>query len=515
MKKFYISTPIYYPSGKPHIGHAYSTILADVLSRYKSLIGFETFFVTGTDEHGKKIQDSAKKMNMTPKEYVDMNSKIFLDLWELLGIKYDRFIRTTEKAHTQAIQKIFSEYYKKDLIYINKWSGLYCVSCEENYTLSQANETPDGLFCQHGHKLSEINEESYFFKMSIFNDWIKNILLQEDFIFPKNRSKELINNFLSDSLTDLSISRTSFSWGINVLENKKHIIYVWMDALFNYITALNYLSDDDQLFRKFWQDKESEKVHILSKEITRFHCIYWPIFLKNLDLELPTKILSHGWIITDSGKMSKSLGNVIDPVALINKYGRETIRYYFIKDMSLENDNTFSLENMIGTFNGDLANNFGNLVSRSLGMLNKYNNNIIPKYNSNNKFNSIIEKLEKMNINCFSYADKMEIASLLNELQNLINVLNKEIEISKPWEMFKENKLEQINDLLYVLFKTIESISFWLQPILIDSIKQIEIQTNINISDLTYKQLNNKDSISNIKCSLSSPIFKRIINEDE
>lgn len=510
MKKFYISTPIYYPSGKPHIGHAYSTILADVFKRYKKLLGFETFFITGTDEHGKKIEEAAKKENMTPIEYVDRNAKIFDDLWERLGIEYDKFIRTTEKQHMLSVQKAFSKFYTDDLIYLNNWKGLYCVSCEENYTLKDARKNGEEFFCQHGHKLIEINEESYFFKMSKYQEWIKNELSHGNFLYPKSRANELINNFLLDKLSDLSISRTSFSWGITINENKNHVIYVWMDALMNYITGLGYGSDDDTLFQKFWIDEESEKIHLIAKEITRFHCIYWPIFLHALNLPLPTKVISHGWIITPEGKMSKSLGNVIDPNILLDNYNREIIRYYFIKDMNVSSDNVFSLETMIGTYNGDLANNYGNLISRSLGMLKKYCNNQIPSYNDKNMFYKILDLLTNTNKKCYSFANELKIQDLLIEIQNIINVSNKLIEDNKPWELFKNNEINKINDLMYVLFKVIESTSFWLQPILIDSMELVTTQTNININKISYDDLLNNNSIQNIKCSDAKPIFQRI-----
>lgn len=516
MKKFYITTPIYYPSGKPHIGHAYSTILADVFKRYKMLLGYDTFFMTGTDEHGKKIEDAAKKENMKPIEYVDRNVKVFIDLWNRLGIKYDKFIRTTDPVHMQAVQKVFSIFYSKNLIYLNNWTGLYCVSCEENYTLKDAkkNENND-LCCQHGHKLIEINEESYFFKMSEFQEWIKNQLSNSNFVFPKSRANELINNFLTNKLTDLSISRTSFSWGITINENNNHVIYVWMDALMNYITGLGYGSDEDSLFQEFWNNKDAERIHLIAKEITRFHCIYWPIFLHVLNLPLPTKIISHGWIITPEGKMSKSLGNVIDPNSLLDMYSRELIRYYFIKDMNISTDNTFSLETMIGTYNGDLANNYGNLISRSLGMLKKYCNNQIPSFNEKNKFLDVFKILLDTNQRCYKLADDLEIQSLLNEIQNIINISNKLIEETKPWELYKNNDMETINDLMYILFKVIESSSFWLQPILIDSINDVISQTNIKVNDLKYSDLLNNYSIQNIICGEAKPIFERIdINKE-
>ena len=515
-KRFFISTPIYYPSGKPHIGHAYSTILADVMKRYKKLLGYETFFITGTDEHGKKIETAAKKANLDPLTYVTKNVEVFEALWKQLGIDYDRFIRTTEKGHMEAVQNVFSQFYQQDLIYLSQWTGWYCVSCEENYALKDAKKVDDKYVCQHGHELVEINESSYFFKMNQFQDWIKETLSQqkEIKIYPQSRVNELMNNFLSDKLTDLSVSRTSFSWGIQIKENPEHVIYVWMDALMNYITGLGYGSNDQTNYQKFWGDKDCERVHLLSKEITRFHCIYWPIFLHALNLPLPTTIISHGWITTPEGKMSKSLGNVIDPVELLKTFNREILRYYFIKDMSLESDNVFSLEALIGTYNGDLANNYGNLISRSLGMLKKYCNNVIPKYHSNNTYHSYLDEVIKSNERNYQSANALDIQSVLKEVQNLINQINKLIEDTKPWELFKNNETDKINDLMYVLFKVVEVSSFWLSPILIDSMAKVKEQTNIDIEALTYEKINQLDSISNITCGTASPIFERIKVEE-
>ncbi len=511
MKHFFISTPIYYPSGKPHIGHAYSTILADVFKGYKKLLGYKTFFITGTDEHGKKIEVAAKKENLDPLTYVTKNVQVFLDLWEALGIQYDRFIRTTEPAHIQAVQKVFSNFYSRDLIYLNQWSGWYCVSCEENYTLKDAQKKDNGYVCQHGHVLVEINESSYFFKMSQFQDWIKDTIINHpQFIYPEARIHELMNNFLNDKLTDLSISRTSFSWGIPIKEDEQHVIYVWMDALMNYITGLGYESADDHLFQEFWMQKDCEIVHLLSKEITRFHCIYWPIFLHALNLPLPTKIISHGWITTPEGKMSKSLGNVIDPYVLLENFNRDILRYYFIKDMSLDSDNVFSLEALIGTYNGDLANNYGNLISRSLGMLKKYCNNTIPSFSPTNQFKALLEEVLQFNHRCEKFADNLQIQEVLAEIQGLINKVNKLIEDSKPWELYKNNDMSAIEDLMYVLFKVIEVCSFWLQPILIDAMTKVHQQTHIDISHLTLATINDLASVANIICGDAEPIFERI-----
>lgn len=341
MKTFYVTTPIFYPSGIPHLGHAFTALYASLLADYKKLIGYDVFFATGTDEHGQKIENAAKKENLSPQELVDKNCNIFKELWNKMGIKYDYFIRTTDENHKRVVQKTFDILLKKGYIYLGVWNGLYCISCEENYTETNALKKDNILCCEHGHKLIEKNEESYFLKIKSFNKWIIDLLsTNKEFLFPQNRAKELINNFLKDDkLEDLSITRTTFDWGIKTINNPKHVVYVWLDALLNYITLLGYQSSNPGNFNKFWLSKDTEKIHLIGKEITRFHCIYWPIILKMLDLPLPNKIISHGWIITSTGKMSKSLGNVINPIEIIDKYGRDAFRYFLSKEISIKEDN--------------------------------------------------------------------------------------------------------------------------------------------------------------------------------
>ncbi len=509
-KTFYISTPIYYPSGKPHIGHAYSTILADVINKYKKSIGYETFFVTGTDEHGKKIEETAKKYNVDVLSYLEQNVNCFKKLWSDLGIEFDYFSRTTNKQHVKTIQKIFSIYLEKELIYLSEWSGLYCVSCEENFTSKDAIKKNNEFFCNFGHKLIKTNEESYFFKMKNDEKWISNYFdKHNDFVYPLARINELKNNFINKGLNDLSISRSSFTWGIPILENKKHIIYVWMDALFNYLTALNFLTTNDELYQKFWNHDDAEIVHILSKEITRFHCIYWPIFLKNLDVKLPTKIISHGWILSNNEKMSKSLNNVIDPNEFVSKYGRDALRYYLMKEISLNSDSTFSEESLLAVYNGDLANNYGNLVSRTIGMAKKYNNNIIkPLSKKILKYEQeIINLIYHINEENIKYVNDFQINKILNNIQELINSANKLIEETKPWELFKDNKTQQVNNLLHILTKIIEVSTFWLKPILIDGVKIVMSQTNVKP---TFNRLNDLTSVDNLQLLESTPIYRRM-----
>ncbi|MEF9985087.1 MAG: methionine--tRNA ligase [Malacoplasma sp.] len=519
-KYFYISTPIYYPSGRPHIGHAFSTILADVLSRYKKMFNYEVFFVTGTDEHGQKIETNSFNENMKPIDYVNKNVKVFLELWKELNIDYSRFIRTTDKNHIAAIQKIFSYCIDNNYTYLANWEGLYCVSCEENYTVKSAIKNNDDInTCVHGHKLILRSEESYFLKMSEFSNWIISYLNKHnDFIFPTNRRTELMNNFLENSkLEDLSISRSTFSWGVKVKENKKHVVYVWIDALFSYLTSMGYLGENDIIFKKFWQNKNSERVHILSKEITRFHCIYWPILLKIMNLNQPTKILSHGWIVTKEGKMSKSLGNVIDPFSLISKYGSDTLRYSLIKDISLKEDSTFSIEKLEICYNTDLANNYGNLISRIKGLIKKYSNNKIPKFIGYlNEFDNEVKLArDLLKKNIASHLKNLNVTGLVSSIVDFENVLNNYIETSKPWVMFKDGKKKELNNFLSICYNSLKIIVFLLSPILVDNTKEICRQLNIIKKDFVIEKIYSFKTPNNSLIKDGNNIFDRIEKNNE
>lgn len=511
-KKAYITTPIYYASGKPHIGHAYTTILADVINRYKKLFGYETFFVTGTDEHGQKIAQKAAENNMSPKEFVDQCSNNFKNLFKLLGIQYDRFIRTTDEDHKNLAKDTFQTLYDKGYIYLDNWIGYYCVQCEDTLTDGQIVKKDDGYYCEIGHKIVEKNEESYFFNIHNDAQWLKEYYAtHSNFIIPNYRVNELENNFLSN-LVDLSISRTSIDWGIEVPINHKHVIYVWLDALMNYLSALGYKSSNDSNYQKFWADPNCEKIQLMSKEIIRFHCIYWPLILRDLGLNLPTTILSHGWIVTKEGKMSKSLGNVINPIELVNNYGRDQLRYFIVKDLPTYKDGVFSYDIFEETINADLANNIGNLISRTIGMLTKYTNKVIPVYNGCVlEMDSELESLIKSTIvEVENSVQSLELEKTTIAIIELIKYANRYIEENKPWELFKNNQIEKTNSLLTHLCLVIQTVMFLLSPILIDGVQLMSQQMNININDLSLNKLLDFHSLDNLVVNNSSPIYARI-----
>lgn len=503
-EKYYITTPIYYPSANFHIGHCYTTIIADSIARYQRLKGKDVFFLTGTDEHGQKIENKAKEKGVTPKEYVDEIVENAKDLWKSLGISYDKFIRTTDEYHEKAVQKIFDKLYEQGDIYLDKYKGLYCTPCESFWTETQL---VDGKCPDCGREVSLVEEESYFFRLSKYQKRIEELYkTNPEFIKPESRKNEMINNFLKPGLEDLCVSRTTFSWGIPVSFNPKHVIYVWIDALTNYITALGYLSDDDSLFKKYWP----ADLHLVGKEIVRFHAIIWPALLMALDLPLPKQVFGHGWLKIDGGKISKSLGNYKDPREYIDKYGVDAVRYYALREVSFGSDGNFSEEALIARTNADLANTLGNLLNRTIAMTNKYFDGVI----SNSKVNEEIDKeLINKASNLKSVVDKnmekLYISDALEEIFNFLRECNKYIDDTTPWVLAKEEKKERLQTVLYNLLESIRISSVLLTPFMPTTTEKIFKQLNTNLN--TYDTLNEFGALeNNHKLGQIEVLFKRI-----
>ena len=522
---FYVTTPIYYPSGRLHIGNAYTTIACDVLARYKRLQGYNVFFLTGTDEHGLKIEQKAKKMGITPKEYVDKMAADIQELWDKLEITNDKFIRTTDDYHEKSIQKIFEKLLEQGDIYKGTYKGWYSVSDEEYFTESQLKEVfrnekgeMIGGVAPSGHEVQLVEEECYFFKMSKYADrLVKYYEEHSEFIEPVSRKQEMLNNFIKPGLEDLAITRTSFDWGIHVPSDPKHVVYVWIDALCNYITALGYGSKDDELFKEFWP----ADIQMVGKEIVRFHTIYWPIMLMALDLPLPKHIVGHGWLVMKDGKMSKSKGNVIYPETIVDRYGLDSLRYYLMKAVPFGNDGRFTPEDFVEKMNFDLANDLGNLLNRTVAMVNKYRDGKVPTLHTNvTDFDIDLE--ETANNAIQAYCDNLEktyFAKALDSLWKLVSRTNKYIDETEPWKLAKDETADaqaKLDSVLAHLVASLRVIAIILQPVMTHAPKQIFEQLGLPVDNMQIKDLSYFDMPAEANVvKKGTPIFPRLDKDDE
>ncbi|MDG2981013.1 methionine--tRNA ligase [Latilactobacillus curvatus] len=520
---FYVTTPIYYPSGKLTIGNSYTTIAADVIARYKRLMGFDVFFLTGTDEHGLKLEQKAAEKHLAPQEYVDGMAKDIKALWQTLEISNDKFIRTTDEYHVKAVQKIFDKLLAQGDIYLGKYEGWYSVSDEEYFTESQLAEVykdDDGNViggkAPSGHEVQRVAEETYKFKMSKYADRLLAYYEEHpDFIEPASRRNEMINNFIKPGLEDLSVSRISFDWGIHVSSNPKHVVYVWLDALSNYITALGYGSDNDELFNKYWP----ADVHLVGKEIVRFHTIYWPIFLMALDLPLPKQIFGHGWLLMKDGKMSKSKGNVVYPEMLVERYGLDALRYYLMRAIPFGNDGTFTPEDFVSRINYDLANDLGNLLNRTVAMINKYDNGAVPAYQAGvTPFDADLQKTATETIEKYtSLMDQLKFSDALDTVWQLISRANKYIDETEPWVLAKDDSRKaELDSVLAHLAESLRIVALLLQPVMTHAPRDMFAQLGLDFDQVAQRELVYGTFPANIQVvAKGTPIFPRLDLDEE
>ena len=526
-KTFYITTPIYYPSGKLHIGSAYTTIACDVLARYKRMMNYDVFYLTGLDEHGQKIQQRAEEAGITPQEYVDSMAVGVKDLWQLLDISYDKFIRTTDDYHEKVVAQVFERLLEKGDIYLGEYSGWYSVSDEEFFTESQLAEVYRdeegnviGGVAPSGHEVELVSEESYFFKLSNYADRLTAFYKEHpEFIQPDGRMNEMLKNFIEPGLEDLAVSRTTFSWGVKVPSDPKHVVYVWIDALINYITALGYGQNEHGNFDLFWQnDKNHEIIHMIGKDILRFHSIYWPIILMALDLPLPTRLVAHGWFVMKDGKMSKSKGNVIYPEMLVERFGLDPLRYYLMRSLPVGSDGTFTPEDYLARINYELANDLGNLLNRTVAMINKYFDGQVPAYIENvTDYDADLAKVVAENIEEFhKQMNAVDFPRALDAVWNIISRTNKYIDETAPWVLAKEDgDKEQLAAVMAHLAASLRVVAHLIQPFMMSTSNAIMEQLGLPVVfDLENLELSGfPENVTVI--SKGTPIFPRLDMDEE
>ena len=522
-KTFYITTPIYYPSGKLHIGSAYTTIACDVLARYKRMMNYDVFYLTGLDEHGQKIQQKAEEAGITPQEYVDGMAVGVKDLWQLLDISYDKFIRTTDDYHEKVVAQVFERLLAQDDIYLGEYSGWYSVSDEEFFTESQLSEVfrdedgnVTGGIAPSGHQVEWVSEESYFLRLSKYQDRLVEFFKSHpDFITPDGRLNEMLKNFIEPGLEDLAVSRTTFTWGVKVPSNPKHVVYVWMDALLNYVTALGYGQDEHANFDKFWN---GTVFHMVGKDILRFHSIYWPILLMMLDIKLPERLIAHGWFVMKDGKMSKSKGNVIYPEMLVERFGLDPLRYYLMRSLPVGSDGTFTPEDYVARINYELANDLGNLLNRTVAMINKYFGGQVPAYVENvTDFDADLAKVVAESIEEFhKQMNAVDFPRALDAVWNIISRTNKYIDETAPWVLAKEDgDKEQLAAVMAHLAASLRVVAHLIQPFMMTTSNAIMEQLGLSGAfDLENLELSGfPENVTVI--SKGTPIFPRLDMDEE